>query len=228
MNVSTPLKQRLVSDSDKLFSMYNDEMFSLTDIGKLYGCSRQYVQLVFKELGIERRPRILALQSKPRYHKSKYNFSEADDQFIRDNFQEMTDAEMAGNLNKPAKAITYRRLVMLKCIKIARRNFTAEENNFILENYRKLTDTAIAKIMNRSLISVTHHRNRILNRPKRTIKNYSAEDDSIIVKNFKTMTDSQLAKMLNRSKASVAVHRNEVLRLGKIKSRENKDTTNNQ
>jgi hypothetical protein len=228
MNVSTPLKQRLVSESDKLIRMYHDDMLSLTDIGELYGCSRQYVQLIFKELGIERRPRILALQSKPRHRKSKYDFAEADDKFIRDNHQEMTDIEMGRELSKPPKAITYRRLIILGCKKIARRNFTVDENKFILDNYKKLTDTAIAKIMNRSLISVTHHRNRILNKPKRIIKNYSPEDDNFIVGNYKNMTDGQIAIALKRSKASVAVHRNEVLRLGKTKNRGEENNPDNQ
>lgn len=210
------LKQRMMSEKDKLYEMYHQHKLSLTDIGDHYGCSRQYVQLIFKELGIKRRSRMLALKNCPRRRKSKYNFSEEDDKFILDNFLKMTDAEIARKIEKPVKSIVYRRLTVLKKKKIDRRNFSDEENKFILENYNKMTDIEIAGILSRSLISVTHHRNRILNRPKRSIKGYTEDEDKFIVKNYKDMTDNQLAEALNRTKASVAIHRNEVLGLSKI------------
>ncbi|MCP4583527.1 MAG: hypothetical protein GY839_18110 [candidate division Zixibacteria bacterium] len=213
------LKQRMVSEKEKLFQMYHQEKLSLTDIGEHYGCSRQYVQLVFKELGIKRRSRMMALKNRPRRRKSKYNFTENDDSFILGNYYKMTDSEMAIQLGKPLKSIIYRRLVVLGKKKVNRRNFTEEENQFILDNFERMTDTSIAKALNRSLISVTHHRNRILNRPKRVIKGYSDEENSFIERNYKDMTDSQIAAALNRTKASVAIHRNEVLGLSKTKRR---------
>lgn len=215
------LKQRMMDEKDKLFDMYHQQKLSLTDIGEHYGCSRQYVQLIFKELGIQRRSRMLALKNRPRRRKSKYNFTEDDDKFIVENCNNMTDSEIANKLDKPVKSIIYRRLMVLKKKKVNRRNFTDEEDNFILNNYDKMTDTDIAQKLNRSLISVTHHRNRILNKPKRIIKGYTDEEDQFIIKNYKDMTDNQIAVALNRTKASIAIHRNEVLGLSKIK-RQNK------
>ena len=194
---------------------------SLTDIGEHYGCSRQYVQLIFKELGIKRRSRMLALKSRPRRRKSKYNFSPEDDQFLMENFEKMTDSEMASKLDKPVKSIIYRRLIVLGKKKVNRRNFSEEENRFILENFDSMTDVEIAAALNRSLISVTHHRNRILNRPKRIIKGYTSEEDRFIEDNYKEMTDNQLARALNRTKASVSIHRNEVLGLAKTRRQNN-------
>lgn len=211
------LKQRMMSEKDKLFEMYHRENLSLTDIGEHYGCSRQYVQLIFKELGIKRRSRMLALKNRPRRRKSKYNFTETDDKFIMENWERMTDSEIASKLDKPVKSIIYRRLQVLKKKKVDRRNFSDEEDKFILENYDTMTDTEIARQLGRSLISVTHHRNRILNKPKRSIKGYSEEEDQFIINNYRFMTDSQLALALNRTKASIAIHRNEVLGLSKTK-----------
>ena len=114
---------------------------SLTDIGEHYGCSRQYVQLIFKELGIKRRSRMLALKSRPRRRKSKYNFSPEDDQFLIENFEKMTDTAMAAKLDKPVKSIIYRRLIVLGKKKVNRRNFSEEENRFILENFDLITAT---------------------------------------------------------------------------------------
>lgn len=219
MNSTRALKQRMMSEKDKLYEMYHQHKLSLTDIGDHYGCSRQYVQLIFKELGIKRRSRMLALKNRPRRRKSKYNFTEKDDKFILDNFENMTDVEIARNLDKPVKSIIYRRLMVLKKKKVDRRNFSDEENRYILENYNKMTDIEIARRLDRSLISVTHHRNRILNRPKRSIRGYSEEEDKFITDNYKEMTDNQLAEALNRTKASVAIHRNEVLGLAKTKKR---------
>ena len=217
------LKQRMMSEKDRLYEMYHQEKLSLTDIGDHYGCSRQYVQLIFKELGIKRRSRMLALKNRPRRRKSKYSFTEEDDKFILENCDKMTDSEIGKKLGKPVKSIIYRRLMVLKKKKVDRRNFTDEENMFILENYSSMTDTEIARRLGRSLISVTHHRNRILNKPKRSIKGYTEDEDQFIIKNYRDMTDSQLAMALNRTKASIAIHRNEVLGLSKTKRRDSRN-----
>jgi hypothetical protein len=213
------LKQRMINEKDKLYRMYHDEKLSLTDIGEHYSCSRQYVQLIFKELGIKRRSRMLALKNRPRKRKSKYNFTESDDRFISENYLRMTDPRLAEKLRKPLKSIIYRRLIVLGKKKVVRRNFSPAENDFIINNYKKMTDNAIARHLNRSLISVTHHRNRILNCPKRKTKNYSENEDNFIAENYRSMTNGQIANVLKRTKASVAIHRNEVLGLSKSQSR---------
>jgi len=217
MTAENAIKQRMVTEKDRLFQMYHQDKLSLTDIGDHYGCSRQYVQLIFKELGIKRRSRMIALKNRPKRRRSKYNFTEEDDKFILDNFYKITDSEMALQLGKPIKSIVYRRLIVLGKKKVNRRNFTEEENQFIIDNFKKMTDTAIAKVLNRSLISITHHRNRVLNKPKRLIKGYSAAENGFIIRNYQDMTDRQIAAALNRTKASIAIHRNEVLGLAKIK-----------
>ena len=216
------LKHRLIAEKDNLYQMYHEEMKSLTEIGEYYGCSRQYVQLIFKELGIRRRSRMLALKNRPRKRRSKYNFSEEDDRFIVKNYLTMTDPQLAEKLGKPVKSIIYRRLLVLGKKKVDRRNFSKQENEFILNNYQNMTDTEIARILKRSLISVTHHRNRILNRPKRKTRTYSEAENTFIIENYLGMTDSQIAAALNRTKASVAIHRNEVLGLVKSRKRTGK------
>ena len=210
------IKSSMMGARQQLEEMYHGQGLSLTDIGKHYGCSRQYVQLVFKLLGIERRTQEDALRQRPRFRKSKYDFGPEHDDFILKNCTDMTDHEIAGKLEKPTTAITYRRLVILQKKKVDRRNFTADENQYILKNYRKMPDNAMARELNRSLISITHHRNRILNRPKRNVRLYTEDENQYIMENYKNMTDSELAAFLNRSKASIAIHRNEVLGLGKI------------
>jgi DNA-binding CsgD family transcriptional regulator len=213
MIIRSQLKHRLLCESEKLNQLYHQQQLSLTDIAEQYGCTRQYIQLIFKELGISRRPRLLALRNKPRRRTSKYGFTEADDQFIRVNFTLKNDSELADELGKPVKAITYRRLFNLKCRKTSRRNFTKTEDRFIVNNYKKLSDGAIARALNRSLVSVAHHRNRVLHKIKRAIKNYSGDENEFISINYQQMTDEQIANVLNRSKASVSVHRGNVLHL---------------
>ena len=217
--MSGKIKSSMVAEPEKLEEMYHRHGMSLTDIGKQFGCSRQYVQLIFKELGIARRSQQAALRQSPRHRKSKHEFRPEHDRFILGNYDRMTDDGMARRLGKPVSSITYRRLVILRKKKVERRNFTPEENRFILRNYRRMTDTDIAWKLNRSLISITHHRNRILNRPKRDVRSYTEAEDRYIRSHYKVATDSELAAALRRSKASVAIHRNEVLGLGKAKGR---------
>lgn len=216
------VKQKMLREKDKLVKMYYDHKMSLTDIGKVFGCSRQYVQMIFIALGIERRNRQEALKQSPKKRKSKFDFRPEHDSFIVKNYSKMTDNCIAREIMKPVNAVTYRRLIVLGKKKVERKNFTDEENSYILKNYRRLTDTAIAEKLNRSLISITHHRNRILNRPKRSVRPYSEEEDKYIKQNYKVMTDSQIAEVLNRSKASISIHRHEVLGLAKSSSRRSK------
>jgi len=161
------IRQRMLKDREKLVEMYHRRKLSLTDIAKIYGCSRQYAHLVFITLGISRRKRREALRISPKKRKSKFNFGPHHDSFIIGNYRDMTDGEMGRYLNKPATAVTYRRLIVLGKKKIERRDFSDKENTFILKNYRSLTDQVIAKVLDRSLISVTHHRSKVLNRPKK-------------------------------------------------------------
>ncbi|NLI15496.1 MAG: hypothetical protein GX409_04335 [candidate division Zixibacteria bacterium] len=202
-----PLKQRLISESERLLQMYHHQQLSLTDIAEKYGCTRQYIQMIFKELGIDRRPRLLALRSKPRRHKNKHGFTEDDDQYIRLNYTIKNDAEIALYLNKPVKAVTYRRLVNLKCRKTARRNFTKVENRFIINNYKKLSDGAIARALNRSLVSVAHHRNRVLHRVKRATRKRVGGDNEFTLGNLASAVHERMTGFMNQSKFSDDINR---------------------
>lgn len=213
------LKQRMFKERDRLLEMYHKRGMSLTDIGRAYGCSRQYVQLIFIALGIERRDRQEALQISPNRRKSKFRFRPDQDSYISRNYNRMTDQELAMTMAMPVNAVTYRRLIVLGKKKISRRNFSQAENEFIMENYTELTDMVIARKLKRSLISVTHHRNRVLNCPKRLVRSYTKEEDRFIRQNYMNMTDGELAEKLNRSKASVSIHRHEVLGLVKLHRR---------
>ncbi|UCE64978.1 MAG: hypothetical protein JSU85_08830 [Candidatus Zixiibacteriota bacterium] len=216
------VKQKMLREKDKLVRMYYDSKMSLTDIGKVYGCSRQYVQMIFITLEIKRRNRQEALKQSPKKRKSKFDFRPEHDSFITKNYSKMTDGDIARAISKPVNAVTYRRLIVLGKKKVERKNFTHEEDSYILKNYRRLTDTAIADKLNRSLISITHHRNRILNRPKRSVRPYTEEEDKFIKQKYRVMTDSQIAEVLNRSKASISIHRHEVLGLAKSINRRSK------
>jgi hypothetical protein len=85
------VKQKMLREKDKLVKLYFDRKMSLTDIGKVYGCSRQYVQMIFISLGIERRDRQEALKQSPKKRKSKFDFRPEHDNFITKNYSRMTD-----------------------------------------------------------------------------------------------------------------------------------------
>jgi len=210
------IKKKMLREKDKLQKMYYERGMSLTDISDMYGCSRQYVQMVFVSLGLKRRDRREALKRSPKRHRSKFNFQPEHDKFIIENCDKMTDPEIARRIGKPVSAVTYRRLAVLKRKKVNRRNFSFEENLFIKRNYKRLTDIEIAHHLDRSLISITHHRNRVLKCTKRTVRSYTDRENHFIRENYSFLTDNQIALKLNRSKASVAIHRHEVLGLVKV------------
>lgn len=177
--MATRIKRRMIKDKEKLIEMYHQMGMSLTDIARKYGCSRQYVQLVFIDLGIKRRKRRDALNVSPKRRKSKHSFNEIHDRFIVKNYLNLTDREMARYLNKPAAAVTYRRLMVLGRKKMERRNFSLKEDRYIIKNYRYLSDSVMARALDRSLISVTHHRSRILNCPKKRGRKFSVQNDAV-------------------------------------------------
>lgn len=213
--MAAKIKQKMLKDREKLVEMYHQEGKSLTDIARKYGCSRQYVQLIFITLGIARRERREALDIFSRRRKGKYDFGSIQDNFISRNFKRMTDKEMAEHLNKPAVAVTYRRLIVLGKKKIERRNFTFEEDQFISNNYHQLTDQALARVLDRSVISVTHHRRKILKRQKRQNGGDFAEINPANIlelkraENDRTVptTDSKKPSLFSGNKEDIRVER---------------------
>jgi len=177
------IRQRMLKDREKLIEMYHQRGMSLADIARKYGCSRQYVHLIFIGLGISRRKRQEALNISPKKRRSRLEFGPNQDSFIINNCRKMTDRTMARYLNKSIAVVTYRRLVILGRKKIERRNFTLREDNFIVRNCGRLSDSAIAKVLDRSLVSVTHHRSRILNCSKKrgcaaSLRKFSGKSDA--------------------------------------------------
>jgi DNA-binding CsgD family transcriptional regulator len=213
------IRKKMLREKERLKEMYYDRSMSLTEIGEYFGCSRQYVQLIFIKLGLRRRTRKEALKISPRRKSGKYKFTPENDKYIIRNCDRLTDQEIASAIGKPVSAVTYRRLSVLKRKKNNRKSFSRMENQFILRNYRRMTDSEIARYLNRSLISVTHHRNRILKCPKRIVRSFSKAENRYILNNYFRLTDREMAEKLNRSKASVSVHRHDVLGLTKSISR---------
>lgn len=165
--MASKIKHKMIRDREKLQKMYHQNGMSLADIAGVYGCSRQYVQMVFSALGIRRRDKRQALAISPGRRRGGSEFGSREDNFIRRNFRRMTDLQLARYLDKSRTAVAYRRLIVLGKKKLKRRNYTTKEDQYILNNYQKLSDRAMAKALKRSLISVANHRTAVLKRHKR-------------------------------------------------------------
>lgn len=86
---------------------------------------------------------------------------EREDEFIRTNYEKMTDAEMAGELGRRTPgAVEWRRLQKLGLKKRPRRKYSKEDNAFLKANYLQMADKKMAEALGRTRASVAEARRR--------------------------------------------------------------------
>ena len=79
--------------------------------------------------------------------------------FIKNNYKEMTDKEIAEVLNKPIACIGMKR-VRVGCGRV-NGEWSEKEERYLLENYRTMSDTEVAYILDRTESSVRGKRGRM-------------------------------------------------------------------
>ena len=131
-------------------------------------------------------------------------WSEKDKQFLRDNWETMTDVEIAEALGRTRKAIG----LMRHRLKLARPNnyVTDEEKQFIKDNVEKLTIRQIAEELCKPLGTTYKIIERVCPRKnsEKRWNQYSAKDVMFLEVNWKSMSLYELAEVLGKPPKSIA------------------------
>ena len=139
-------------------------------------------------------------------NKNRYKpWSEEDKQFIRDNWETMTDVEIAEALGRTRTAIGLMRHRM--GLVHSPNKITDEEIEFIKSHVGKITYSQIAKELGRSLPTIYETVRKLF--PERygygtPWDRYSVKDSQFLKVNMKSMSIFELAEVLNRSPKSIA------------------------
>lgn len=87
-------------------------------------------------------------------------WTEKDSEYIRENYKEKTDKELADELGKSRQSVCERRLRMglNKRKGGEKRKWTEKEKQYVRENYKEKTDKELAEEINRTINSICQQR----------------------------------------------------------------------
>jgi hypothetical protein len=133
--------------------------------------------------------------------KIKY-FSEKEIQFIKDNRDKMSVAEMGRILNRRCTVIS------CKCRRIGltmktHKLYSTEEESFIRKNHGKMSQNTIAEILNRNSDSISAKSRRMGYAPLINYQVWKPEELNYIKENIGFIGYKQMALHLNRTESSV-------------------------
>lgn len=140
--------------------------------------------------------------------------------FIRDNWQIMSDEEMANKLNRPVKSVAAKRAEL----GFSRDDsYSEEELKYIQDNWESKTDAEMGNAIGRSEVSIMLFRRRLgLYRSETLGSSWTDREVDYILMNWDTMSDKDIANYLNRTENAVKSKRI-ILGLSKRKSKKLKE-----
>lgn len=89
------------------------------------------------------------------YERQNKHFTESDIEFIRDNYQRMTDTEIGYKLNRNDLSIRLKRFE-LGLMKVEKKKMSNSDIKFIEENYKNMPRREIAEALNCSINNVKY------------------------------------------------------------------------
>jgi DNA-binding CsgD family transcriptional regulator len=137
-------------------------------------------------------------------------WSEEEIEFVRDNYQDMTDKEIAEELNRSKHSVRSRRNIEGWNKKTQDEEpWDEEETAFLRENYDDLTASEIADRLGRKVRSV-HNKAERIDLRKQVRQKWSEEEVAFLREHNSDMDDSELADELDRTERSVHSKRGEL------------------
>lgn len=136
-------------------------------------------------------------------------WTKEEEQYIIDNYKEMTDEEIGKHLNRTRHAVRVRRSKVLGINKAGHRKgmYTKEEEQYIADNLHKGVG-AIAQKLGRTNSGI---QNKItMMGLSRSIHVWTDEERQFVADNFLTMSDKKISEVLGLSESSVAARRREM------------------
>ena len=133
---------------------------------------------------------------------TRRKWTEADRQFLRENYQNMTDKELAVHLNTSFHAVRYQRVEL--DLKRNREIWPREKDRFLRNNYMKMTNEELAVELKVSYCSLAC---RLHTLRLRRFKEWTPGREQFLWDNYEVMSDAFLAKKLGITDLAVAKKR---------------------
>ena len=154
-----------------------------TEIGEKLGRSKNSINTRFSRLGLQKITR----------------YTQEEDDFLRNNYQEMTATKISKRLGKSKTSIK-NRISFLNLKKDI--NWTKEEEDFLKDNYKKITAKEIGEKIGRSEVAV-RKRFQILGLKVEISSSFTEGEDHFIKSNYKNMSFKEIAEILSRPKGTI-------------------------
>lgn len=188
--------------------MSGDSTNTLADKHKL--CTQQ-IRFILRKQGVGEKRR-------QRNHRDNICWTPEEDQFVRDNYQAMTDGRIGIRLGRTLDGVVYRR----KQLGIMRERWEFKwddkAENYLVDNYKNLTDREMAEKLGITMVAVSGKRKRegLIKSWRGSMKpaEHIARDD-FILNNYQKMTDTEIGRYFNISGSAVKQRR---YKLGLLKN----------
>lgn len=132
-------------------------------------------------------------------------------QYLRDNWPQTSEAEIATALGRTCQAVSIKR--RLAGIEIDPADWTQEEDAYIRENWRQQTEEEIGSALNRAPHAI-HWRGVSLGLIRRTRpeikRTWTTEENEYLAENWGVVSVKTMCKRLNRTEASIVTQKNKL------------------
>lgn len=141
----------------------------------------------------------------------KKPWAEWEIQYLRDNWPEMSDAEIASTLGRSRQAVLTKRYQ--NGIKLNPADWSPEEDAYICENWHQQTDGEIGSALGRAPHAVYQRGvslGLIKRKPPESKRAWTAEENEYLAENWGVVSVKTMCKRLNRTEASIITHKNKL------------------
>jgi transposase len=185
-----------LSDYEVDFINKNYTTLSDPSIGKILKRDRHTISKYRKSVGL--------IREKHLTNRNYYSCTDEHIEFIKSNYESMTDRDLAEKIGCKWYDIKNCRNKNGFVKRTDEWNLSSDEINFILDNYEIMSNKDIETHLNRSHNTVSQvlkknglkRKKKITGKIKKEI--LSKEEQSFVLENFEIMTDVEIAKVLNR------------------------------
>ena len=132
-------------------------------------------------------------------------------QYLRDNWPQISEAEIATALGRTCQAVSIKR--RLAGIEIDPADWSPEEDAYIRENWRQQTEEEIASALNRAPCAI-HWRGvslgLIRRKPPESKRTWTAEENEYLAENWGVVSVKTMCKRLKRTEAAIVTQKNKL------------------
>lgn len=132
-------------------------------------------------------------------------WTDEEEQYIHDHYEEMTDAEMGKVLKRTVSSVTRKRQ-KLGLRNYAKRLWTSEEEQYVRDHWNEMTDEELGRALNRTASCVETRRGCLGLRHYKQ-NPWSPQEEQYLRDHWEEMDDGEIGQALSRSRTSVKAKR---------------------